>query len=194
MIWNIIDRRERCYRWKCVNAIIEPAWHDNSCLDSDQAEEDDPHAADYEKREGISLPEAVTWASAKPYAVTLYLYDEVRETSLAAHSLRGLPPSHPGVFLREDVLPYIEPSKTDFAKILGIEEARLQAILDEREAIGTEAALRLGKALGNGARFWLTLQLRYDIWAAEREFKVNIPKVKVSAFVIEGINCGEVIV
>jgi hypothetical protein len=53
MIWNIIDGRERRYRWKCVNAIIEPAWHDNSCRDSDQAEEDDPYAADYEKREGI---------------------------------------------------------------------------------------------------------------------------------------------
>jgi antitoxin HigA-1 len=99
---------------------------------------------------------------------------------MAAHSTRGLPPSHPGVFLREDVLPYIEPGEAEFAKLLGIEEARFQAILDEREAIDTEIALRLGKALGNGARFWLTHQLQYDIWAAEREFNADIPKVKVS--------------
>jgi len=99
---------------------------------------------------------------------------------MAVHSTRGLPPSHPGVFLREDVLPYIEPTGAEFAKLLGIEEARLHAILDEREGIDTEIALRLGNALGNGARFWLTLQMQYDIWIAEREFKAHIPKVKVS--------------
>jgi hypothetical protein len=75
MIWNIVDRRERCYRWKRVNAIIEPTSHDNCCQDSDQAEED-PDAAVYEQREGISLTKAVAWADAKPYRVTLYLYDE----------------------------------------------------------------------------------------------------------------------
>jgi antitoxin HigA-1 len=89
-------------------------------------------------------------------------------------------PSHPGEFLRKDVLPYIEPSETEFAKLLGIEEARFQAILDEREAIDPDVALRLGKALGNGARFWLTLQLLYDIEPAERDFNADIPKVNVS--------------
>jgi addiction module HigA family antidote len=84
------------------------------------------------------------------------------------------------VFLREDVLPYIEPNQAEFAKLLGIEEARIQAILDGREGIDTEIALRLAKALGNGARFWLTLQLQYDIWIAEREFNADIPQVKVS--------------
>ena len=80
MIWNIIDRRKRRYRWKRINAIIEPTFHDNSCLDSDQTEED-PDAGVYEQREGISLAEAVTWATTKPYAVTLFLYDEGRGTS-----------------------------------------------------------------------------------------------------------------
>jgi hypothetical protein len=78
MIWNIIDNRERRYRWKRLNASIEPTWADNSCRDSDQAEADDPGAVVYEKREAISLAEAITWANAKPYAVTLYLYDEGR--------------------------------------------------------------------------------------------------------------------
>ena len=81
MIWNIIDRRERRYRWKRVNAIIEPTWHCNSCRDSDQAEED-PDARVYEQREGISLAEEVEWANAKPYPVTLFLYDEGRGTTL----------------------------------------------------------------------------------------------------------------
>ncbi len=82
MIRNIIDKRERPYRWKRVNAIIEPTWHDNCCQDSDQAEETDPHAVVYEQREGVSLAEVVTWANARPYAVTLYLWDEGRGTTL----------------------------------------------------------------------------------------------------------------
>jgi hypothetical protein len=75
MIWNIIDNRERRYRWKRINAIIEPTWHCNSCRDSDQAEED-PDARVYEQREDISLAEAVKWANGKSYPITLFLYDE----------------------------------------------------------------------------------------------------------------------
>jgi hypothetical protein len=75
MIWNIIDSRKSRYRWKRINAIIEPTWHDNHCKDSDQAEKDHD-AAIYEQRVGVSLAEAVEWADAKPYPVTLFLYDE----------------------------------------------------------------------------------------------------------------------
>ncbi|MBI3437882.1 MAG: hypothetical protein HY054_04405 [Proteobacteria bacterium] len=82
MICNIIDARERKYRWKKINAIIEATWHDNSCQDTDIA---DSVSADievtYEQREGISLMEAVEWAHADPCPVTLYLYDEGKGTT-----------------------------------------------------------------------------------------------------------------
>ncbi|MFZ1110026.1 MAG: HigA family addiction module antitoxin [Rhodomicrobium sp.] len=99
---------------------------------------------------------------------------------MAVHSSRGLPPTHPGVYLREDVLPFIEPSEAEFAELLGIDEELLRAILEQREGINTETALRLGKALGNGARFWLTLQMQFDIWSAERDFQASIPQVKLT--------------
>jgi hypothetical protein len=74
MILNIVDRRKHAYRWKKVNAIIEPTWHDNSIANSDQAEvrHEDP---EYEQREGVSVVDAVQWASALSFGVTLYLYD-----------------------------------------------------------------------------------------------------------------------
>lgn len=82
MICNIIDNRERKYRWKRINAIIEATWHDNSCQDTDIA---DGVAADvevtYEQREGTSLSEAIAWASAQQCPVTLYLYDEGKGTT-----------------------------------------------------------------------------------------------------------------
>jgi hypothetical protein len=75
MILNVLDHRKRHHRWKRVKAIIEPTWHDNSVTDSDQAE---PAAAEseYDERSAISVEEAVAWAHALPYAVTLFLYDE----------------------------------------------------------------------------------------------------------------------
>ena len=74
MILNIIDRRKHGHRWKKISAIIEATWHDNSIPDSDQAEVvyEDP---DYEEREGISVLDAVQWASTFSSGVTLYLYD-----------------------------------------------------------------------------------------------------------------------
>jgi hypothetical protein len=76
MLWNIIDRRTRPYRWREVNAIVEAIEHDNSCKDSDQAPESDPSlTVDYEALEAVSVAEAVQWAEGKPCPVTLYLYD-----------------------------------------------------------------------------------------------------------------------
>ena len=86
MIWNIIDRRERAYRWKRVNAIIEAVEHDNSCVDADQAPQSDAmHVIDYDQRECVSVNDAVQWANQQPTPVTLYLYDEGKGTTTEGH-------------------------------------------------------------------------------------------------------------
>ena len=82
MIWNIIDRRSRPYRWKRINAIGEDVEHDNACDDSDQAPVGDPDSAIlYAQREAVSVEDAVGWASEMKAAVTLYLYDEGEGTT-----------------------------------------------------------------------------------------------------------------
>src|SRR5688572_14939414 len=76
MIWNIIDRRERPYRWREVNAIVEAVEHDNSCPDADQAPEADVAlVGDYDALEAVSVREAIAWANEQRCPVTLYLYD-----------------------------------------------------------------------------------------------------------------------
>ncbi|WP_043838384.1 hypothetical protein [Muricoccus aerilatus] len=75
MILNIIDRRGNPYRWKRIDVIAEPTWHDNSLAEGDQA----PH--DYREpgfatQKGVSLTDAVAWASSFAVPLTLYLYDE----------------------------------------------------------------------------------------------------------------------
>ena len=97
---------------------------------------------------------------------------------MPANPNRSLPPVHPGVFIREDVLPYIEPDQTGLAGALGIDPQRLEAIVQEKEDIDTDVALRLGKAPGNGARFWIALQIDYDIWNAEQSFQGTVLLLK----------------
>lgn len=77
MITNIYDQRKRRYRWKLVNAVIEPTWHDNACRDSDQiSSEGWKNVSFYEQRTDISLADAILWASGVGYPVTLFLYDQ----------------------------------------------------------------------------------------------------------------------
>ncbi len=76
MLWNVIDKRTRPYRWREVNAIVEAVEHDNSCHDADQAPESDPSlVVDYDALEAVSVQEAIAWANAQRCPVTLYLYD-----------------------------------------------------------------------------------------------------------------------
>ena len=74
MIENIIDRRRSPYRWKHVNAIVEPTFHDNGVSDADQSETSSTEIV-YDQREGISVAEAIAWSNGLPDRVALYLYD-----------------------------------------------------------------------------------------------------------------------
>jgi hypothetical protein len=85
MIWNIIDRRNRPYRWQCVNVIIEAVEHDNSCPDADQADEAPPSLViDYDSRNNLSVREAIEWANRQRSPVTRYIYDADDKT-MAVH-------------------------------------------------------------------------------------------------------------
>ena len=81
----------------------------------------------------------------------------------------GLVPMHPGELLREDVLPALGRPKTEIARLLGISRQTLYDILNEKQPITAQMALRIGKMCGNGADIWLNLQRTYDLRMAEAE-------------------------
>jgi antitoxin HigA-1 len=82
---------------------------------------------------------------------------------------KGLPPIHPGEILREDVLPALGRPKTEIARLLGISRQTLYDILNEKQPITAQMALRIGKMCGNGPTIWLNMQKRYDLKIAEAE-------------------------
>jgi hypothetical protein len=76
MIVNVIDKRTNCYKWKQVDACVEPTWHDNS-VGADQAVKGsaEQEGIGYEEIQLVSVHRAFEWANGFPYASTVYLYD-----------------------------------------------------------------------------------------------------------------------
>jgi addiction module HigA family antidote len=71
-------------------------------------------------------------------------------------------PNHPGDIIR-DCLYELGVNVTDGAKALGVTRAALSRVLNRRAAVSAEMAVRLEKAIGSSAGFWLRLQLNYDL-------------------------------
>jgi addiction module HigA family antidote len=84
-------------------------------------------------------------------------------------------PPHPGLTLRDDVLPALGLTVTEAAGQLGVSRVTLSRALNGRAAISPEMALRLeawlGKERGGDARVWLAQQAAYDMWQAEQKMK-----------------------
>ena len=85
----------------------------------------------------------------------------------------SIEPVHPGEVLREDVLPALSMSKTAVADALGISRQTLYDILNEKQPVTAEMAVRFGKLFGNGGRFWINLQRSHDLAVAERTVDVS---------------------
>ena len=82
--------------------------------------------------------------------------------------LKGLRPVHPGEMLREIVLPALGRPKAEIARLLGVSRQTLYDVLNEKQPITANLALRIGKLVGDGAEIWLAMQQSYDLEIAER--------------------------
>lgn len=85
-----------------------------------------------------------------------------RET-MTNQLLGGLPPTHPGEILREDVIPALGLSKAQVARALKTSRQNLYKILDEESPVTPSMALRLARAFVTTPEFWLNLQQAWDM-------------------------------
>ncbi|WQH15780.1 HigA family addiction module antitoxin [Guyparkeria halophila] len=81
----------------------------------------------------------------------------------------GMRPVHPGEILREDYLEQMELSANALAKALKVQPSRINDIVLERRGVTADTALRLAQYFGTTARFWLNLQMEYELRRAEIE-------------------------
>ena len=71
-------------------------------------------------------------------------------------------PNHPGDIVR-DCLEELSVSITEGAEALGVTRATLSRLVNRKAGVSAEMAVRLEKAIGSTAGFWLRLQLNYDL-------------------------------
>lgn len=84
-------------------------------------------------------------------------------------------PPHPGEIVREECLEPLKLSVTDGAKVLGVTRQALNNLVNEKAGISPEMAIRLEKAFGSEADFWLRLQTAYDLAKARKtEGTINV--------------------
>ncbi|WP_158272123.1 HigA family addiction module antitoxin [Marinicauda salina] len=75
---------------------------------------------------------------------------------------------HPGAYLRDEFIAPLGLSNRAVADALGISPSNLSRFIAGKQSVSTELAVRLGKAFGTSAQFWLNLQQTHDIAALRR--------------------------
>lgn len=97
-------------------------------------------------------------------------------------------PPHPGLTLRDDVLPALALTVTQAARQLDVSRVTLSRVLNGRAAISPDMALRieawLGVERGGEASLWLAEQSAYDVWQAAQRFKVSPMQVQAAPLAV----------
>ena len=91
---------------------------------------------------------------------------------------RKLAPMHPGEVLREEFLVPLEMSPGALARACGVPRTRIERIASEETGITADTALRLSRAFGTTAEFWLNLQTADDIRTTKNQISDELAKIR----------------
>jgi antitoxin HigA-1 len=78
-------------------------------------------------------------------------------------------PTHPGEMLLEEFLNPMGLTQRELAQAIHVPYQRINDIVNGRRGVTPSTALRLAKFFGNTPDFWLNLQLRWDLYFAEKQ-------------------------
>ncbi|MGH7729205.1 MAG: HigA family addiction module antitoxin [Vulcanimicrobiaceae bacterium] len=101
---------------------------------------------------------------------------ESRDVPLPKHRR----PFTPGEMLEEEFLVPLGLSQQALAAAIGMDRPSVNSLLRGRRAVTPRTALRLERALGVSAQFWLNLQQDVDLWDAihDRELRSDLDRIK----------------
>ena len=94
----------------------------------------------------------------------------------------GLPPVHPGEFLKE-TLEDLGMTQAQFARAIGVSSMRISHVVNGSRPVTAELALRFGRAFGQSPQYWLNLQAAFDLKSAERQIGEKLRAVRRLAHV-----------
>jgi len=84
-------------------------------------------------------------------------------------------PTHPGEMLCAEFLKPMAISQRTLADAIHVPYQRVNELVNGRRGVTPSTALRLAKYFGNSPDFWLSLQLRWDLY---RAMKTEAPELK----------------
>jgi addiction module HigA family antidote len=76
---------------------------------------------------------------------------------------KKMEPIHPGEILLEEFLKPMRISQYRIAKDISVPPRRINEIVHGKRSITANTALRLSKYFNTSERFWLNLQIRFDL-------------------------------
>lgn len=86
-------------------------------------------------------------------------------------SSKKYPPIHPGEILLEEFLKPLERSQYRLAKDISVPPRRINEIVHGKRAVTADTALRLSRHFGTSDKFWLNLQIQYDLEIEKERLK-----------------------
>jgi addiction module HigA family antidote len=87
-------------------------------------------------------------------------------------------PTHPGLILREEFLDPLSITQRELADAILVPYQRVNEIINEKRGITPNTALRLAKYFGNTPGFWMNLQLRFDLYQAQKADNDEIMNIR----------------
>jgi addiction module HigA family antidote len=91
-------------------------------------------------------------------------------------------PPHPGEHVLEDCLKPLGLSITKAADVLGVSRLTLSNLVNGKNGVSPEMAIRLSKAFGGSPEVWLGMQMQYDLAQAEKKAAtIKVKRVPVPA-------------
>lgn len=89
----------------------------------------------------------------------------------------GLPPIHPGVFLKE-ILDELGISQNTLAHAIGVSPMRISHVIKGTRPVTAELALLFGKIFSQTPTYWMNLQTSYDLKTAEKGLVQKISQLQ----------------
>ena len=99
--------------------------------------------------------------------------------SIANTKKRSIPPTAPGVLLREEFMPDYGLTVAALATALNVSRQTINELLNGRRALTSLMALRLSQLFGNSSRFWMNAQVAVDLWNAEQKHRQELKEIKM---------------
>ncbi len=87
-------------------------------------------------------------------------------------------PIHPGEMLLEEFLIPMKLTQRDLADGIHVPYQRVNELVNGRRGVTPSTALRFAQYFGTSPDFWMNLQLRWDLWHAQRDEKAELRRIR----------------